>query len=207
MTETVDLIGSLPTRGSYSRRRLTDISVVVLHHSVSYQADEERLVRSIADYHVGTHGWPGIGYHECVGRDGTIYLTNELEAVSYHARAVANPIGVGVCLLGDYRTMQVTPAQMDALLAELLRLDAVVREASGGRLAKLDVKPHSFYVPTICPGDNVRRVIPQLEQRGDAPPEDGQRERIARLNGLLAEIQRAAVTGTDILEDIERSLK
>lgn len=162
---TTNLVGALPTNGTYSQRKLTDITTIVLHHSVGYDTPEVDYVRAIARYHVNDRGWPGIGYHRCIGYNGDVFLTNPLEAISYHARRVANPISVGICLLGDYRTRYLSQAQMDALLAEISRLDEMVRDASDGRIERLDIRPHSYYVPTECPGDNIRQIIPTLERR------------------------------------------
>ncbi len=139
-----DLVDALPKHATlkYNARPLSDIQTLVIHHSaVAPTVGPKR----IAEYHVNSLNWPGIGYHFLVGEDGIIYQGNRLETVSYHAAKV-NPRGVGICFLGNFMTQVPPPAQLRAgahLIAWLLqelKLDLEV------------VKGHQEYMQTACPG-------------------------------------------------------
>jgi len=142
--EWVDLVDKLkkhPTK-RYGTRPLSQIKHLVIHHSaVPPSVGPER----IANYHVDNLGWPGIGYHFEIAADGTIYKTNHLETVSYHAAHV-NPVGVGICFAGNFTDTIPTEAQLKSgaqLCAYLLQeLD----------LDKDSIKGHKEFMNTQCPG-------------------------------------------------------
>ncbi len=139
-----DLVDTLPKHATlkYNSRPLSDIQTFVIHHSaVAPTVGPKR----IAEYHVNSLNWPGIGYHFLIGEDGVIYQGNRLETVSYHAAKV-NPRGVGICFLGNFMN-QVPPAaqlragaHLIAWLLQELKLDLEV------------VKGHQEYMQTACPG-------------------------------------------------------
>ncbi|MEA3344648.1 MAG: peptidoglycan recognition family protein [Chloroflexota bacterium] len=141
-----DIVDELPKHPTkrYRARRREDITHIAVHHSaVAPSVSAERIAR----YHVENLDWPGIGYHFDIAADGTIYQTNELTTISYHARD-ANTYSIGICFAGNFTDAIPTEAQL----------------RSGGRLIAwimqelsipLDhVRGHKFYVPTTaCPGD------------------------------------------------------
>ncbi len=141
MENTIDALPKHPTN-RYQTRALESIKYLVIHHTaVPPSVGTER----IAQYHVDKKDWPGIGYHFFVAADGTIYQTNELTTISYHAQQV-NPTSVGICLAGNFTDEIPTAAQLDSaaelcayLLGELkLRVESV--------------KGHKEFVSTQCPG-------------------------------------------------------
>jgi N-acetyl-anhydromuramyl-L-alanine amidase AmpD len=161
-----NLVGKLATHPTetYNTRRLADIQHLIIHHSaVAPTAGPQR----IADYHVSKLDWPGIGYHYVVGDDGTLYQTNALETVSYHA-VDANPTGVGICFLGSF--MKQVPPQ--AQLRAGAHLVAWLMQELGLSLGA--VKGHQEVVDTRCPGDQwatgekwremLRREIAQVQE-------------------------------------------
>ncbi len=98
------------TTGAYDSRSLAQISHICVHHSA---APASITPERIAEYHVNTHGWPGIGYHYYIGPDGVIYHTQDLSLISYHVY-MNNSYTVGVCLAGDFTDVGPTPAQVNA---------------------------------------------------------------------------------------------
>ncbi len=139
-----DLTEGLPKHKSeeYETRSLEDIQYLVIHHSAvpSFVGP-----KAIAAYHVRRHEWPGIGYHFVVAEDGTLYQTNTLETVSYHA-VKANPYGVGICFLGNFTNKAPPQAQVQAgahLVAWLLgELNLPIES----------IKGHKDLMGTACPG-------------------------------------------------------
>jgi len=145
--EIKDVVAQLPTHpiNRYRTRSLDRITHLTIHHSAG---PANIPVEQIAAYHVKDQNWPGIGYHFAIGPDGTIYQTNKLETISYHA-GVANDYTVGICLEGDFQNgVLPTPAQMQSVahLAAWLALKL--------KIPLDNIKGHKEFPenPTMCPG-------------------------------------------------------
>ena len=95
----------------------------------------------MARYHVRRKGWPTIGYYAIIDALGNIYRTNMPQVASYHSGDRATNLNsYGICLLGDFRTYDPTPAQLDACRWLV------------GELGVEEVLPHKAVVQTSCPG-------------------------------------------------------
>jgi len=113
----------------------------VVHHS---GANPNQTVRAIQDYQMDHNGWSDIGYNFLVRDDGTIYEGRGWAAVGAHV-AGHNTENIGVCLIGDYRTVHPTSA---ALAAIMWLFDSAVAYA-GRTLTRYG---HRELGPTDCPG-------------------------------------------------------
>jgi len=143
----VNVVDKLPhhPRKHYARRQESDIKYIVIHHS----GTKEGSPLSFARYHVEHRGWAGIGYHYVITKDGTIYKTNNITTVCYHARG-GNRRGIGVCLVGIEEFSEEQLISLDLLIEELLhalpgRKVIGHREVEGSR--------------TSCPGDFLMQHI------------------------------------------------
>ncbi|MFC0558781.1 peptidoglycan recognition protein family protein [Halalkalibacter alkalisediminis] len=96
---------------SYRRRSRSAIRNIAIHHSATTSGSAEAFAR----YHVNQLGWPGIGYHYVVDRDGSISLCHDLEVVSYHV-GNSNSFVVGICMVGDFRTQSLPDAQRQSVI-------------------------------------------------------------------------------------------
>jgi len=94
----------------YATRALSAITHIAVHHSATKTGSAEAFAR----YHVNTSGWPGIGYHFVIEKDGIIKWTNNLQVVSYHV-GNSNRKAVGICLTGDFSEQEPTREQWDSL--------------------------------------------------------------------------------------------
>jgi peptidoglycan hydrolase-like protein with peptidoglycan-binding domain len=103
-------LASSSTR-SYRRRARSAIRNIAIHHSATTSGSAEAFAR----YHVNQLGWPGIGYHYVVDRDGSISRCHDLEVVSYHV-GNSNGFAVGICMVGDFRTQSLPEVQRQATL-------------------------------------------------------------------------------------------
>jgi hypothetical protein len=141
----VDIRATLPTHPvrTYETRPLAQIRYLVLHHT---GAAADLSPEEIAREHVEANGWPGIGYHYLIDRRGTIYRTQDLTTISYHARQF-NPVAVGIALSGDFTSAVPDGDQLDATA----RLLADLRQELG--LPSSSVRGHREIVATPCPGD------------------------------------------------------
>jgi hypothetical protein len=107
----------------FDQRTLDQIKYLVIQHSV---LPGDFPAERIANFLVEKKQWPGIGYHFYITSDGKIYQTNPLETVCYFAGSNAqhNPLGVCICLAGNFTTEVPTAAQLSSggrLLAFLMQ--------------------------------------------------------------------------------------
>lgn len=105
------------TSNKYKTRLATAIKQIVIHHSATKpnSSDGIRDAEAFARYHVIELGWPGIGYHYVIGKDGTVLKTNPNSVSSYHA-GKANATSLGVCLVGTFDVKEPPEEQWDAAL-------------------------------------------------------------------------------------------
>ena len=145
-TGVINVTASLPVHPSlrYGFRPLDRILYIVIHHA---GVDADPTPEQTARYHVETNGWPGIGYHFAIMRDGTVYQTNWLTTLSYHVSG-HNQESVGILLNGDFREGRgPTQAQFQSLFVFLIpELIAQLGD-------HVEVKAHKELSATSCPGD------------------------------------------------------
>lgn len=134
----------------YSTRDLSKINKIILHHSAATGQTAEDYAR----YHVQSNGWPGIGYHFVIEKNGDIIQGNSLETVSYHA-AGKNTESIGISLSGNFMNEQPTAAQIKSLKQLVAHLRAQLNK-------NLPVSGHRDHGQTSCPGTNLYPIISQL---------------------------------------------
>ncbi|MFG0317936.1 MAG: N-acetylmuramoyl-L-alanine amidase [Planctomycetota bacterium JB042] len=156
-----------PARGN--KDGMTRIGRITVHHSgATVTATDESAaasaIRSIQRDHQDSRGWADIGYHYLIDRAGRIWEGRELKWQGAHAGSpTLNRGNVGICLLGDYRTQEVTPSQRTALFEAL---DALRREYG---IPRARVEGHrEVKGGTLCPGKKLELVIEEY-RRGVAP--------------------------------------
>jgi len=157
-----DLSRSLPRHATaqYQERDVRAIDRVVLHHT---EASKATTWHSVAQYHVNSNGWPGIGYHIGVRSFGgrvKASLLNDPPARSYHAHTIGNDRGLAVCLAGSFVRKEPTVEEVDALR----RVVQTARRWTTWTATPLPVVGHRD-VPgnqTSCPGDKLAAVLPWL---------------------------------------------
>ena len=139
------------TIDSYGTRSLNQIEQTIVHHSATTNQSAE----DYANYHVSHHGWPGIGYHYVIEKDGTIVQGNPLTNVSYHTSG-QNTKSIGICLSGNFEIEQPTAAQMHSLQILINYLRQQVPNS-------MQVYGHRDFGTTSCPGDNLYNQLGQFK--------------------------------------------
>jgi N-acetyl-anhydromuramyl-L-alanine amidase AmpD len=128
----------------YAARGLGQIDTIVVHHTASGELRSE----DIANYHVNTLGWPGIGYHFVVHQNGAIDYTNSIDVVSYGV-ARHNDNTLHIALTGNFTAAPPGGAQLEAAM----KLIANLRFALGRVypvVGHKDIAPSDY--ATACPG-------------------------------------------------------
>jgi len=143
----VDDLPKHPSKPPYSKRQLSQIQAISVHHSDS----DNQTAYDHANYHVGHHEWPGIAYHIVIEYDGEIYLTNYFDTVSYHTKN-NNTALIGICLSGDYEHKAPSNAQLDSL-------DRIIEDIRLELGWDIPVNGHRDYRNTTCPGDSIYNYI------------------------------------------------
>ncbi|WP_163070820.1 peptidoglycan-binding protein [Priestia flexa] len=113
LPQLVDKRGKLVHKGEYAKRKngVDSITTRCWHHSLTKLLAGGSRIESFADFHVNTNGWPEIAYaliidpkHVIDGKSA-IYYCVDIAKRSYHV-GNSNTIGLGICVIGDYRTDQ-----------------------------------------------------------------------------------------------------
>lgn|SRR3990167_1827859 len=141
--EVVDLRSTLPKTGTYALRRAEDIQAIIIHHS---GVDIDSTPEQIAAYHISL-GWPGIGYHFVIRRDGTIYYCNDWSRISYHI-AKLNWKYLGICLTGNFMKSYPTAQQLSSCYDLVSNL-----QLAFGKWYQVLGHKEAAIEPTLCPGD------------------------------------------------------
>jgi hypothetical protein len=152
--------GAVPAKGRVQIRS-EEVRGVAVHYS-GMNADEERVhqncssrMRAMQRYHMEEKGWLDVAYSHVLCRHGYVFVGRGFGARSAaNGTKEANDRYVAVCFLGDDSAgrSDVTPEARRALrelIAEYRRRYAAARE----------VRPHSDFVATECPGDELRALI------------------------------------------------
>ncbi|MDA1195473.1 MAG: N-acetylmuramoyl-L-alanine amidase [Planctomycetota bacterium] len=135
--------------------RPRDWEWIVIHHS----DDMSGSLAKYDDVHRNTNKWEnGCGYHFVIGNgslsgDGAVELSDRWHQQLQGAHTKVpdnryNERGIGICLVGDFDEggRQPTPAQMESLVQLIRWLQARYD------VADADVRGHSNYCATQCPG-------------------------------------------------------
>ena len=176
------MYGKIVTRAEWGARPPTDrtaigtVDGVAVHYSAS-NADEQALhrncaarVRAIQNYHMSPGGdptkpWADIAYNFLVCKHGYVFVGR-----GWGTRSAAQGTNDGnahfhaVCFLGDDTAGRddVTAIGRDALARVIL--NAYLRYPDGRQL-----RPHSFFHSTGCPGNDLRAFIVHLARALDLP--------------------------------------
>jgi hypothetical protein len=125
-------------------------------------ADEQHLhrncaarVRAIQRFHMDEMGWLDIAYNHVFCKHGYVFVGRGFGARSAaNGTTAANDRYFAVCFLGDdTKRRDDVPREARIMLARL------IMEYRRRYPKALQVRPHSAFTPTACPGDELRGVI------------------------------------------------
>jgi uncharacterized lipoprotein YddW (UPF0748 family) len=168
----------------------TNVTHLIIHHSYipgNDVTDFPAAIRSMWNYHVNTQGWSDVGYNWFIDRNGVLYQgrawvgTNENVTGAHFCGKNGNTMGV--CVIGDYTSVQPSAAAVSKLVdilayrASTEDIDplAVRYHANSGQTFNTIVG-HRVLSCTSCPGDAFVPLIPNIRTRvqtalnGTPPP-------------------------------------
>ena len=131
-----------------------------------HSTDSNKTPAQIQQKHMGKwwgqNNWPDIGYHFLIGQDGTIYKGVDLQYKGIHVLN-SNTGRIGIALMGDFQpgwldNNSPTDIQIEALIDLILFLKAHydIKSLGGHR---------DYKSSTLCPGDNVYPLLPNIRRR------------------------------------------
>ncbi|WP_227522072.1 peptidoglycan recognition protein family protein [Bacillus solitudinis] len=158
----IDKRGTLTKHGSrtYRRRSRNSIKNIAIHHSATTSGSAEAFAR----YHVNELGWPGIGYHYVVDKEGKVSLCHDLEVVSYHV-GNSNGFAVGICMVGNFQTESLGDAQRNATILLTRRLMNELNITVDNVWGHTEFPGYSW---KACPSINMETFRSQLLNEGGA---------------------------------------
>lgn len=156
-----DLRASLPRNpggpaGDFARRPLLGMDILAVHHTVG---PREQSWRAIAQTHVSSRGWAGIGYHVGI-RLGEVSYLGDAE----QARACCqnqNHRVLCIALTGNYESMPLAAEDAQALQRAVAVIQQWAQQSIGRRLKVLGHRE----VPgqaTACPGRNLLAEVQRI---------------------------------------------
>lgn len=169
-----------PTK-RYGVRPLNRITQLIIHHSATMQGSAEAYAR----YHVNDLGWPGIGYHFVIEKDGSIKQTNSLDTISYQVSG-QNTASIGICCTGHYDHQVPPQEQLNSLVWLLKRLK--------GEFPGAQINGHRDFSSKTCPGNlfPFNQVVSSVQAIENSPESGGN-------NGFLAASLLAMATAAIFL--------
>ena len=133
----------------YRSRRIDGIKYIVVHHTLT---GPSAMPRAIANYHVHTNNWPGIGYAYFIASDGRVFKTNNVGTMSYHVGKY-NRESLGICLAGNFDTGVPTEKQLQSLVtlitAIIQSMRGIITDIDTQVIGHNDVPGYSW---KSCPG-------------------------------------------------------
>ena len=149
--------------------------VMIVHHSETenvYNANPATDVRSIYYYHAVTKGWGDIGYNYLVDWKGNIYegRYGGDGVVGGHAYQY-NYGSIGICLIGSFKTVQPSQAQLASLIhllawkADTKSINPLAKRYFVDRANVACISGHRDVIDTTCPGDAAYGDLTSIRQQ------------------------------------------
>ncbi|WKK75621.2 N-acetylmuramoyl-L-alanine amidase [Marivirga salinae] len=187
---------------SYNRVFTTTENMIV-HHSAGSNniSDFTQAVRDIYIYHTEENGWSDIGYNYLVAPDGVVYAGRDPadgkqdEVMGAHFCG-SNSNTMGVCLMGNYETVEPTSIMIESL-EKVLSWKAFTDELN---VLESNTHPlnsnlgviagHRDGCSTACPGENVYKRLQDIRVKVD--------EQLSVCNGEEEEEEESPVVELEI---------
>ena len=160
---------------SMTKRNLSDITKIILHHADASVCSAEDIHR----WHLN-NGWAGAGYNYLVRKDGNVYALRAIEYVPAAAYG-SNTCSINICAEGKYMEEYMPVAQKEAIK----ELVAYLKQ----KYNITKVQKHKDVCATSCPGnkypfDEITNAITESQ----IIVVDEKKERIKELQSLLNKV-------------------
>lgn len=169
-TSLVDLRDSIPGDSfNWSwTRPLSQVNYLAIHHTAG---PETQTPEQIANFHIQSNGWGGIGYHFLVDRNGVVYYVGDISTARANV-ANLNDAVIGICLIGSFMAGR-EPSDQQLSSVRVLCDFFINNYPALTNLNSWDqVKGHKELPgqSTACPGENWATWKLKITQGGSTTP-------------------------------------
>lgn len=153
-------------------RIYSNVENIIIHHSASSNTatNYTSIVRNIYAQHTNVNGWSDIGYNYLIapngviykGRDPDIYDQDEVQGAHFCGY---NRNTLGICILGNYETVEVSPEALQSLINLLSwKCNKSLLNPEGIHAHPLNenlnvIAGHRDGCSTACPGKNLYKHL------------------------------------------------
>lgn len=145
-------------------RTLNQVNFLAIHHSA---APDTQTPDEIANFHINSNGWGGIGYHFVISKDGVVFYVGDISTARANV-ANMNEQVIGICLVGNFTSGRVPSDEQIDSTHELC--DFFINNYPDlSNVNSWDALRGHKELPgqsTTCPGDNWPLWRPQIVQGG-----------------------------------------
>ncbi|MBI4321379.1 MAG: N-acetylmuramoyl-L-alanine amidase [Chloroflexi bacterium] len=145
---------------------------IIIHHTLTRNDDPNPVasVRAVYHYHAATLGWGDVGYNYLVDPQGNLYEGRRGDGVVGGHSYGHNEGTIGIAVLGNYLTTDVSEPAAKALVELLTFLADKYGIDPGGSSVYIDhnlpnISGHKDANKTSCPGTYLYDRIPDLRKR------------------------------------------
>lgn len=133
-------------------RPLTQVNYLAIHHTAG---PDTQTPNEIANFHINSNGWGGIGYHFLIDKNGVVYYVGDISTARANV-ANLNEQVLGICLIGNF-TQGRSPSNQQLESAHIL-CDFFINNypplTSVNSWDKVRGHKELPDQATACPGDN-----------------------------------------------------
>ena len=79
-------------------RPLSQVNFLAIHHTAG---PDSQTPDQIANFHINSNGWGGIGYHFLIGKDGVVYYVGDISTARANVANLNDQV-IGICLIGSF---------------------------------------------------------------------------------------------------------
>lgn len=151
-------------------RGLEQVKYLAIHHSAS---PDTQTPLEIANYHISSNGWGGIGYHFLIDKGGTVYYVGDISTARANV-ANLNEQVIGICLIGNFTGIEPSPEQINS--AKILCDFFINNYPDLSNLTSWEVVKGHKELPgqsTACPGNTWLNWKPKIISSGGGSPVSG----------------------------------
>ena len=92
-------------------RPLNQVKFLAVHHSAGPDTQTPEV---IANFHINSNGWGGIGYHFLIAKDGIVFYVGDISTARANVAGLNEQV-IGICLIGNFTAGRVpSNAQFDS---------------------------------------------------------------------------------------------
>lgn len=152
-------------------RPLSQVNYLAIHHTAG---PDTQTPNQIANFHINSNGWGGIGYHFLIDKNGIVFYVGDISTARANVANLNDQV-LGICLIGNF-TQGRSPTNLQLDSANKLCDFFINNYPALSNVDSYDKVLGHKDLPgqsTACPGDNWNLWRGKLISGGNLPPAGG----------------------------------